>query len=248
MTAAGAIKGILVLQIGIAAILFSRDIATVLPRLSLAPAAPALTQPVRPGDQTRRYDPRFAPAGPAAPGTGLPDAGDMPARLRFTLLPDGTTVALTGEIAQGDAARLTDWLIGRDTPGRVQLNSTGGSVSDALDIGRMLRDAGAATEVTQDAICLSACPYILAAGTDRTVHRDAAVGVHQHYFGENTALPAFLAVEDIQRGQAEVMGYLDDMGIDPLLMRPALATPPGDIYILLPEELDRYRLATEILP
>ena len=69
----------------------------------------------------------------------------------------------------------------------------------------------------------------------------ASVGVHQHYFGESSLLPAFVAVEDIQRGQGEVMGYLAEMGIDPLVMRHALATPPNEIYLLLPEELDRYK-------
>lgn len=44
------------------------------------------------------------------------------------------------------------------------------------------------------------------------------------------------AVEDIQRGQGDVMVYLIGMGIDPALMRHALATPPDGIYLLLPEE------------
>ncbi|MAB16290.1 MAG: hypothetical protein CMN07_03825, partial [Roseobacter sp.] len=86
----------------------------------------------------------------------------------------------------------------------------------------------------------SACPYLLAAGTSRTIPEDASVGVHQHFFGENTLLPTFLAVEDIQRGQGEVMEYLDQMGIDPLVMRHALATPSDEIYLLLPEELESY--------
>ena len=66
------------------------------------------------------------------------------------------------------------------------------------------------------------------------------MGLHQHYFGENTLLPAYLAVEDIQRGQADVMRFLSDMGIDLLVMQHALSTPPDEIYILLPEELQRY--------
>jgi hypothetical protein len=95
-----------------------------------------------------------------------------------------------------------------------------------------------------DAACLSACPYILAGGVERTVSRSALVGVHQHYFGENTVLPAFLAVEDIQRGQAAVMAYLDEMGIDPLLSARAMQTPPQDIYILVEDELEGFALAT----
>ena len=36
------------------------------------------------------------------------------------------------------------------------------------------------------------------------------------------------------------MTYLDEMGIDPLVMTHALSTPPDQIYVLLPKELERY--------
>ena len=111
---------------------------------------------------------------------------------------------------------------------------------DALVLGRALRQMGMTTALRSGDICYSACPYLLAAGTSRTIPEDASVGVHQHFFGENTLLPTFLAVEDIQRGQGEVMEYLDQMGIDPLVMRHALATPSDEIYLLLPEELESY--------
>jgi hypothetical protein len=42
------------------------------------------------------------------------------------------------------------------------------------------------------------------------------------------------------------MAYLDEMGIDLRLMQPALTTPPEDIYILTPDELTKYNLATNI--
>ena len=53
-----------------------------------------------------------------------------------------------------------------------------------------------------------------------------------------------MAVEDIQRGQGEVMIYLEEMGIDPLVMSHALTTPSDEIYLLLPEELERYNFVT----
>ena len=55
-----------------------------------------------------------------------------------------------------------------------------------------------------------------------------------------------VAVENIQRGQAEVMDYLDAMDVDVRLVSKALKTPPEDIYILLPEELTETRLATRL--
>ena len=233
------IKLILIAQLAIAGVLFGSDILRVLPSIGFSPTAPRLTQPVLPGDQTRRYDLKEVPGNP-----GAPETGDMPSRLLFSM--KGTVLEMTGAIEEGDAQRLDEFLIGRETPETARLHSTGGSVADALDIGARLRANKIATLIKPGDVCLSACPYILAAGTTRTVHKDAFVGVHQHYFGENTALPAFLAVENIQRGQGEVMSYLIEMGVDPAVMKHALVTPPESIYILLPAELEKYALATEI--
>jgi hypothetical protein len=245
LTPGATIKGILALQLVMAALMFGADMSAGLKGFSFAPPAPRLDQPARPGDQTRRYRPGDLPAGPA--NRPFPAPSEMPDRLHFeSLMHEGAAaLRLIGQIAPGDAERFADRLAEAATsPALVLLNSPGGSVTDALAIGRSLRDAGLATALTPGDVCLSACPYILAAGVARGVPADAYVGVHQHYFGENTVQPAFMAVEDIQRGQGEVMEYLDEMGIDPLVMRHALVTPPDEIYILLPEELERYRIVT----
>lgn len=154
----------------------------------------------------------------------------------------GPVWRLEGAIAEGDAARLIDQLAAAETPPQVLiLQSPGGAVHEALALGRHLRAQGIRTRMLAGEYCYSACPYLLAGGLHREIDPEASVGVHQHYFGENSLLPAFIAVEDIQRGQSEVMTYLDEMGIDPLVMRHALATPPDELYLLLPEELTRYR-------
>ena len=236
------------LQIIFAAVLLGSDLMRVIPQMVFPSTAPAITQPLGPGDQTRRYDPGQIDPRPARPGSRpIPSTTDMPSRLDFvdTVWQGEPTITLTGQIAPGDADRLTEFLSSVDpAPTQAFLNSPGGSVQDALAMGRALRDLGVATRMTASDICLSACPYLLAAGQTRSVEDGALVGVHQHYFGENTALPAFMAVSDIQRGQGEVMEYLSDMGIDPLIMRPALATPPDEIYLLTPEEMQSFRLTT----
>jgi len=239
---------ILGLQVGLALLLFGADVARVLPGILSGSTAPGMTEPTRPGDQTRRYAPDDLTFRPPAPGSRpIPSTLDMPSRLAFDTADwdGGTALTLTGTIADGDANRLAEWLETQAVPPTtVFLNSPGGSVLDALAIGRTLRRLEVGTAMTETDICLSACPYILAAGTSREVAEGAWVGVHQHYFGQNAALPAFLAVEDIQRGQGEVMAYLIEMGIDPALMQHALMTPPSEIYLLEPEELLAYRLAT----
>lgn len=230
------IRGVLAAQIAIAAILVVRDLDGAWP--PFAPSAPELDAPVRPGDQTRRYR---LPTRPG--GTPMPAGGDLPSRLTLAEIADGEW-SLRGNILAGDAARIVP-AIERAPPVSLALNSPGGSVFDALEIGRAIRAAGTHTTVGDGAICLSACPYLLAGGVERSVSPDAMVGVHQHYFGENTVLPAFMAVEDVQRGQAEVMEYLVEMDLDPLLMRHALATPPGEIYVLVEDELREYRVVTD---
>jgi len=239
------IMGILVVQVGFALILMGADVIRAIPA-ALAPSrAPALVDPVAPGDQRRRFEPRDITLREPSPGTRpVPATQDMPSRLDFTAgeIDGRPALTLTGTIAPGDGARFADWIDTHETPGIVFLNSPGGSVLDAMQIGRELRTRGINTAMTDSDICLSACPYVLAGGAARDIAPGAMVGVHQHYFGENIALPAFLAVEDIQRGQGEVMGYLIEMGIDPAMMRPALLTPPDEIYVLVPEELERFGL------
>ncbi|MDT0681908.1 hypothetical protein RM543_04360 [Roseicyclus sp. F158] len=244
MNTASAIRAIFGLQIGIALVLLVQDFSGALPQLGWpGTTAPRLDQPIRPGDQRRRFDPDRLPS---PPGVDLPDGMDMPSSLFFEET-GANTARISGTIRPGDADRFTDWLGARSEPLlEVALLSPGGSVSDALTIGRRLRQDEIDTRIETNAVCMSACPYMLMGGPERFVSREGAVGVHQHYYGENTLLPAFLAVKDIQSGQAEVMDYLGEMGIDLRLMKHSLATPPDEIYVLVEEELTEYVVATEV--
>lgn len=231
---------ILVFQLGLGLLLIWGDLSGTLRLPSFGPKAPSLTEPVRPGDQTRRYRQDRAPA----PGQPMPSS-PLPDRLTLTPVEAGQRVLLEGAIAPGDGERLSGLLEerGEELQG-VILNSPGGSVQDALQLGRYLRQRGLDTALREGDICYSACPYLLAGGVTREVPEGGSVGVHQHYFGQSTLLPAFVAVESIQRGQGEVMTYLDEMGINPLVMQHALVTPPDEIYVLVPEELRAYDFIT----
>lgn len=233
--------GVLVFQLGLCALLFLGDLGKGFSLPSRGPAAPGFDLPVSPGDQTRRYDPS------ELPNTGPGPSGPMPDRL--VLEERNGAWRLTGRIAEGDAERIAARIETRQSaeapPQDIWLNSPGGSVGDALALGRVVRDAGLTTRMGSTDVCLSACPYLFAAGVSRIADEDARIGVHQHYFGENTLLPAFTAVKSIQEGQGMVMNYLSEMGVDPMLMSHGLLTPPDQIYLLTQEELTRYTLVTE---
>lgn len=231
------LTAVLAFQLAIGALLVVGDVQEA--RLALpgfGPDAPRLTEPVRPGDQRRVFNPsRDRPATRPAR-----DPGKLPDRLVLTKI-EQATYRLEGDITEGDADRVIRLLQDtRPAPEWLVLQSPGGVVSDALQIGRFIRETGIHTRMLAGEYCYSACPYILMGGVERDVDEAAQVGVHQHYFGESTILPASFAVEDIQAGQGEVMLYLDEMGIDPLIMVPALTTPPDEIYVLLPEELREF--------
>jgi hypothetical protein len=60
----------------------------------------------------------------------------------------------------------------------VALNFPGGSLEDALAMGRLIRDKGMATEVEAGATCASSCPLVFAGG-DRAAprHHGLAAGM-----------------------------------------------------------------------
>ncbi|MFC3169123.1 hypothetical protein [Paracoccus fontiphilus] len=232
-TPQGAIRAVLLSQVVMAGAIVAMDI-----RGTPGEAAPGLFAPPAQGPSVRPYRPDLRPAAP-----GTPAMRPMPEQLEFSV--EDSAIRIAGQIAPGDADRFLAWLDqARPVETLVSLDSSGGSVSDALAIGRAIRSAGYDTAVADGAVCMSACPYMLAGGNARRVAPGGVVGVHQHDFGENTILPAFMAIRDLQRGQAGVMDFLTDMGVDLRLMSHALRTPPEDINILPPEVLSDLRLVT----
>ncbi|MBY6082062.1 COG3904 family protein [Ruegeria arenilitoris] len=160
----------------------------------------------------------------------------------------GRVLLLSGQIEVDDSSRFASYLSDmQDKPDLVALHSPGGVVSEALSIGKKVREAELASAVLAGALCVSSCPYILAGGEDRIVSLRGLVGMHQHYYEQPRLIPVVFAVEGIQKGQGETMRHLIDMGVDPALMLYSLNTPPEEIYALVEDELVDTRIATQII-
>lgn len=244
----------LLAQVGAAAMLVSDDavVAVTLQGRDSIKSTP--TVPISPGDQSRPFvrvsvprhvDTRLRTQSPVA----LPE--ELPLRLAFKVSDTedhGRVLLAVGRIETGDALRFEAELESLTAqPDAVAFHSPGGSVDDAQAIGRLIRDKGLRTLIMADAACMSSCPYALAGGTERTVSRSGWVGLHQHYFRDESILPSFLAVQSIQDGQGDTMEFLSDMGIDPLILIHVLKTPPDQIYLLVEDELLDYNLATSVV-
>ena len=61
----------------------------------------------------------------------------------------------------------------------VDLDSSGGNIQAALEIGAILRERGLAALVDRGASCMSACEYVLAGAPTRIVNQRAIIGIHR---------------------------------------------------------------------
>ena len=89
-------------------------------------------------------------------------------------------VMLTGEIVQGDERKFQQIAVADDAA-IVLLDSRGGSLVPALEIGKAIRIRGYATYVPGDAICVSSCALIWVAGNRRYVSSTGRIGFHASY-------------------------------------------------------------------
>lgn len=183
----------------------------------------------------------------------------------------------------------------------IVINSNGGNVDAAMKMGRMIRKSRLNVSVGSTSFtrchpdqkgckspyrdgayagysypgfanCLSACPFILAAGTKRSVSLWSQVGIHQITTTVTKMMTRYETTYRIVKGKRktvntrvlnrkttgsytttklsksqrrEIDGYFIEMGVDNALVDRMLAIYASDIAILSASELEQYRLATE---
>ena len=210
-----------------------------------------------------------------AGSAGAPDnAHVLP--MAFTLLSEGPADACAGKCRALIAA---SGMITADTPRQflafarenpgtdatVVLESDGGSVLGALELGRAIRRLGFSTtvgrvierrtkggaklgEINPRVDCQSMCTFVLLGGVKRSVPPDARVLVHQIWFGDRRedAVAASYTAEDlvvVQRDIGSIVQYTMEMGGDIELVQLSLKAPPWEpMRVLSRDELQRTRL------
>jgi hypothetical protein len=148
----------------------------------------------------------------------------------------------------------------------IVLDSSGGSVNDAITLGRRWRGLGALTTVgvstvthtaqgehavvVPEAYCESMCVFLLLSGKTRYVPAAAHVRVHQIWMGDRAddARAASYTAEDlmiVERDIGRLAKYTFDMGGVGDLLSLSLNVPPWeDLHELSPAELRLTRLVT----
>ncbi|MBM3530269.1 MAG: hypothetical protein FJX62_19475 [Alphaproteobacteria bacterium] len=150
----------------------------------------------------------------------------------------------------------------------IALDSDGGSVLGALDLGRAIRRLGMTTTVGKTvtssasdrakrrgrlvsrAQCESMCAFVLLAGVERRVPAEARVMVHQIWLGDRRDDPtaANYSAEDlvvVQRDIGRLARYTVEMGGSIDLLEIALRIPPWEpMRLLTREELRGMKIVT----
>jgi hypothetical protein len=158
-------------------------------------------------------------------------------------------VSAVGIVTADTPKDFEDFARGRQLGGAtVVLDSSGGSVNDAITLGRHFRNLGLLTTVgitqqnrgqgarptvASEAYCESMCAFLLLAGKKRYVPEAAHVRVHQIWMGDRAddAKAASYSAEDlmiVERDIGRLAKYTFDMGGAGDLLSLALNVPPWD--------------------
>ena len=131
----------------------------------------------------------------------------------------------------------------------VVLNSPGGSVTDALAMGRLIREKRLATEVEAGKYCVSSCPLVFAGGVDRRAGEKTTIGVHQMTaMSSATNGPPRDEMSVAQNISARCQRYLGDMGVSLQVWVHAMETPHEKIFVFKPDELKSLNMVTAVAP
>lgn len=147
-------------------------------------------------------------------------------------------VKISEDIAPGDYETLLRGV--RDNPGQfdkkiVLLDSIGGSVAEAMRMGRLLRETGFDVLVPQQGLCQGSCIYLLAAGKQRTVRGAVAIHRPHYHTGESHQAKSV-------RLNSQPASYLQMMGVSPNLLRDMQQIEPQRPRLLTHTDLKLYRL------
>lgn len=132
--------------------------------------------------------------------------------------------------------------------GIVLFNSPGGSLADALELGKTIRGLGFSTGIAgfrngkmlQEGICASACAYAFAGGIHRYYSAGKTrLGLHQFYSQENV-----ISNKTSQEVSGSLVAFLQAMGVDALAFSISVQAGPDAMAWLSTEDAVRLRFAT----
>jgi hypothetical protein len=145
-----------------------------------------------------------------------------------------STVFIKGEFQKGDGSEFLE-KAGKLSRALVVLSSPGGSVTEALQIGAIIRIQGLATAVGDE--CDSACALVWLSGARRYYNPGVHIGFHAAYVQRNGELV------ETGMGNAEIGSFLTQLGLSLDAIRFVTAAPPNGVRWLSLDDAKRLGIA-----
>lgn len=170
-----------------------------------------------------------------------------------------TTLAYSGEVQEGDLARLQAQTAKVPSSQRIVLllNSPGGSVAEGIALGRYIYQSKITTVAIQGSGCHSACTFLFLAGRDyrteqpaRIMVKGAKVGFHQTSLGnlpeQNYSARDIAAATEIGQNNIRALdAYFKEIKADPEFLTLTLSASARNLTFL--NELDALRLGIFVM-
>lgn len=167
---------------------------------------------------------------------------------------------INNETADDFVAFLSSHVQQQDLRPVVLIQSPGGTVVGAMQLGMAFRKIGAEVVVGEavqvrgtdriglaPGLCMSACVYAFFGGTERVVPSISRLGIHRMVINEAFRDPAGGYERQQTFGTNDIVSslaaYTRMMGIDPDVIRYAETVAPESIHIVTQREIARWRLA-----
>lgn len=204
-------------------------------------------------DQERPYYPKALPVlpgseSPMMPGVPARPTPEMVASRMAFYKGDNGSISAIGRIEPGTAGDFDTFLEQNGADAKtIYFLSPGGSVSDAISIGKSIRKMRLNTQIADKGYCASSCPLAFAGGITRRAGKQALLGVHQIYAVPQGTETWHDGISAAQQISAQCEEYLVSMGIDPGAWIKAMQTPKERLYVFTPEELTSLKIIAEPL-
>lgn len=153
------------------------------------------------------------------------------------LLREGEWIfSITDEITTKDSEQIKNALQSIDTTAKplFSLNSPGGDIYAAMEIGRLLRKVRATCIVPVDGQCSSACVLVLVGAVERSIY--GKIAIHRPYSTYVGKRDYKNTEKEYRRTEMAVRIYLKDMNFTENLVDAMLQVPPEQARILSRKE------------
>lgn len=163
-------------------------------------------------------------------------------------------------VITGETANRVNQLIGRaqnassmsyssgDPVLSVILDSPGGDVTAAIEIGRLFRKHFASTYVMSGSNCNSACVLAFMGGVRRTLPADSTIGLHRPRFKNQASFADLSADEAFKEYDSlanETLEYFEEMRVSTRVFEIMMSVSSGDIKYLSAEDASQIGLTGE---